>query len=214
MDNLIIRNERPEDYRAVEELTREAFWNLHNPGCFEHYLIHVLRHHEDFIPELDLVAEVDGKVVGNIVYTKAKLVDEQGNVKEILTFGPISVLPSYQRKGIGKALLSRSFEKALELGYDTIVIFGHPGNYVTSGFKSCRKFNICVGDNIFPTAMLVKELKPDVLDGRKWNYVESPAYDIDPEEAEKFDKTFAFKEKKYQETQEEFYIYSHSRIRP
>lgn len=212
MKEITVRNELKNEYRVVEELTRETFWNLYTPGCNEHYLAHVLRDHKDFIPELDLVAEVDGKIVGNVMYTKAKLVDEDSNEKVVLTFGPISVLPEYQRNGVGKTLLERSFEKAVELGYDAIVIFGHPGNYVSRGFKSCRKYNICVGDDCYPTAMLVKELKPDVFDGRKWVYHESPAYEISEEKAEEFDSMFEPKEKQYQTSQEEFYIYSHSSI--
>ena len=212
MKNMMIRNQVESDYRTVEELTREAFWNYHAPGCDEHYLVHVLHQHEDYIPELDFVAEVEGKIVGNIIYTKAKLVDEDGNEKEILTFGPLSVLPEYQRNGIGKALLNHSFEKALELGYDTVVIFGHPGNYISAGFKSCKKYNICVGDNYFPTAMLVKELKPVDFGGKKWNFHESAAYEYKSEEAEAYDQLFEPKEKGYKESQEEFYIYSHSSI--
>ncbi|BBF43756.1 acetyltransferase, GNAT family [Lachnospiraceae bacterium KM106-2] len=212
MSDIVIRNEVVNDYRKVEELTREAFWNLHNPGCDEHYLVHILRNHEDYIPELDLVAELDGKLVGNIIYTKAKLVDENGNEKSILTFGPISVLPQYQRKGIGKTLLNHSFEKAIELGYDSIVIFGHPGNYVSRGFISCKKCNICVGSDYYPTAMLVKQLKPDVFDGRKWTYQERPAYEIDEKDAEEYDKRFKPKKKEYRTSQEEFFIYSRSSI--
>ncbi|MDO5520939.1 MAG: N-acetyltransferase [bacterium] len=212
MSELVIRNEVTNDYREVEELTREAFWNLHNPGCDEHYLVHTIRNHQDYIPELDFVAELDGKLVGNIIYTKAKLVDENGKEKNILSFGPLSVLPGYQRKGIGKALLNTSFEKAIELGYDSIVIFGHPGNYISRGFISCKKCNICVGDNYYPTAMLVKQLKPDVFDGRKWVYHESPAYEINEKDAKEFDRLFEPKKKEYRTSQEEFYIYSHSSI--
>lgn len=212
MGKIIIRNEAKDDYKIVEEIAREAFWNLHTPGCNEHYLVHIVRKHADFIPELDFVAEVDGRIVGNIIYTKAKLVDENGNEKVVLTFGPISVLPEYQRKGIGKALLQYSFNKALELGYDSIVIYGNPGNYVSSGFKSCRKYNICVGEDYYPTAMLVNELKPGTFDGRKWNYYESPVYEIDEKQAEAFDKMFEYKAKEYRTTQEEFFIYSHSSV--
>ncbi len=212
MREIVIRNESKADYREVEELTREAFWNVHAPGCNEHYLVHVMRGHDDFIPELDFVAEIDGKIVGNILYTKAKLVDENGNEKVVLTFGPISVLPEYQRKGIGRALLNHSFNKALESGYDAIVIFGNPGNYVTCGFKSCKKYNVCAGNDYFPTAMLVKELKAGIFDGRKWTYSESPVYEISEKEAEEFDKMFVPKEKGYRSSQEEFYIYSHSSI--
>lgn len=212
MKNLIIRNEEEKDYVIVEEMTREAFWNLYVPGCDEHYLVHTMRGHEDFIPELDFVAESDEKIIGNIMYTKAKLIDEAGGEKPILTFGPLSVLPEYQRKGIGKELLRFSFEKALEMGYDAIVIFGSPGNYVSGGFKSCKKFNICMEGGIFPSAMLVKELKPDVFDGKRWYYQDSPVYHFEQDQVEEFDKHFPTKEKAYQPSQEEFFIHSHSTL--
>jgi len=207
-----IRNEKETDYRRVEEITRKAFWNLYAPGCDEHFLVHIMRTHKDFIPELDFVIEVDGQVIGNIMYTKAKLIDESGEEKEILSFGPVSILPEYQRRGYGKKLIEYSFEKAAVLGYDVIVIFGNPGNYVSLGFKSCKKYNVCLENGIYPTAMLVKELKPGTLDGRKWVYL-SPDFDIDQKEAERFDEGFEPWEKKYQPSQEEFYIYSHSVVR-
>lgn len=213
MSTLIIRNEIENDYRAVETATRNAFWNLNVLGCDEHYLAHIMREHEDFIPELDFVVELDGQIVGNVMYTKSKLIDEVGNEKQILTFGPISVDPNYQRRGYSKKLLEHSFVKALELGYDVIVIFGNPDNYVSRGFKSCKKYNICLENDVFPTAMLVKELKSGALDGRKWIFVESSVYNINCNEAQKFDELFEFKEKKYQPSQEEFYIHSHSVIR-
>ena len=81
----------------MEHLIREAFWNQNLPGCDEHYLLHKMRDHEDFIPELDLVLELNGELVGSIVYTKATLVDEQRQKKEILSFGPVGILPQYQR---------------------------------------------------------------------------------------------------------------------
>lgn len=210
---MIIRSETERDYYRVECVIREAFWNVNVPGCDEHYVAHVLREHEDFIPELDLVAELDGQVIGNVMYTKARLVDEMGTEKQILTFGPISVLPEFQRKGVGKAMLEYSFEKALELGYDVIVIFGNPDNYVARDFRSCKRFNVCLEGGVFPAAMLVKELKPGTLDGRRWFYHESPAYNIDSDKARKFDEMFPSKEKKFQPSQEEFYIHSHSVIR-
>ena len=88
-----IRNEEERDYKKVEEVTRAAFWNLYVPGCDEHYLTHIMRSHEDFIRDLDFVIEVDGEIVGNIMYTKAKLIDESGEEKDILTFGPVCILP-------------------------------------------------------------------------------------------------------------------------
>lgn len=148
---IIIRNEKIDDCGIVEEITRKAFYNLYVPGCVEHYLVHIMRGHEDFIPELDFVLELNGHIIGNIMYTKAKLTDENGNAKEILTFGPVCILPAYQRMGYGKMLMEHSFEKAAELGYD-----------------------VCVVQGKYPAAMMVKELVPDALAGHKWTYENSP----------------------------------------
>ena len=105
MEDLTLRRETPADYEAVEGLIRAAFYNRYMPGCSEHYLAHILRGHPDFIPELDLVAEAGGELVGSIMYTKSFLTDEDGAEKGILTFGPIAVRPDRQRRGLGRALL-------------------------------------------------------------------------------------------------------------
>ena len=201
-DRVLIRNERPEDYQCVEALTRSAFYNLYIPGCVEHYLVHIMRQHRDFVPELDFVLERDGQVIGNIMYTKARLVDEAGTEKEILTFGPVCIHPEYQRLGYGKRLMEYSFQQAVALGYDVIVIFGNPGNYVSRGFKSCKKYNICLEGDMFPAAMMVKELKPGVLDGRKWFYHDSPVMQIEEQDAQRFDESLEPMEKKYQTSQD------------
>lgn len=212
MEHLYIRPETPADHRAVEEMTREAFWNQYVPGCQEHYLVHCLRAHPDFVPGLDLVAELEGEIVGNVMYVKCRLTDETGREKEILTFGPLTVRPGYQRRGIGKALLERSFGLAREMGYDTIVIFGNPGNYVGRGFRSCKKLGVSVPGGKFPCAMLVKELAEGALTGHSWVYRESPAYGADPGGFGAFEATFPAREKLWQPSQEEFYIYSHSSL--
>lgn len=207
---LIIRNEKESDHRIVEELTRKAFYNLYIPGCVEHYLVHHMRGHEDFIPELDFVAELDGQIIGNIMYTKAKLTDEQGVKKDILTFGPVCIAPEHQRKGFGKALMEHSFQSAAELGYDVIVILGSPANYVGVGFKSGKKYNVCFENGKFPSALMVKELKEGVLDGRRWFYTYSPVMDLDAQEVQNYDSALEPLEKKYLPSQDEFYIMSHS----
>lgn len=217
--NFTIRNERETDYREVEIMIRDAFYNLYVPGCSEHYIAHAIRGHEDFVRELDLVIEADGKIIGSIMYTKAKLTDESGREKTILTFGPLAVAKEYQRRGLGKSLMEFSFEKAVSLGYDAVVIFGNPANYVTAGFKSCEKFKISLEDGSYPSAMLVKELIPGALreigerSGKHWIYRQSPAFETDEKEAELFDEGFEKKEKKYRPSQEEFYINSRSFIR-
>lgn len=210
----VIRLETPADYRAVENLTREAFWNQNVPGCDEHYLVHTMRDHADFISELAFVLERDGVIIGNIMYTKARLIDREGNVKPCLTFGPISVAPEHQRRGYGKMLIDHSFKAAAEMGYEAVVIFGNPDNYVARGFKSSRKYNVCLEGDRFPAALLVKELKDGVLDGRRWYFHESSFGDAcaDEEAVAAFDAAFSPKEKRWQPSQEEFYIHSHSSI--
>lgn len=205
-----IRNETEADYTRVEEITRKAFYNLYVPGCIEHYLVHIMRSHKDFIPELDFVMEKEKQIIGNIMYTKAKLVDKAGKEKQIVTFGPVCILPEYQRMGYGKKLIEYSFKKVTEMGYDVIVIFGSPSNYASLGFKSCKKYHVCVENGKYPAAMLVKELKENTLQGKKWVYYDSPVMQIDEKEAQKFDEGFEKMDKKYQYSQEEFYIYSQS----
>ena len=215
MNNLTIRLETENDYKAVETLTRNAFWNVYKPGADEHYYAHMMRSHESFLPELTFVIEKDGEIVGSIMYTKSWLVDENGTRKDILSFGPICIAHHLQRQGLGKLLMKHSFEKAIELGYDTVVIFGNPGNYVCNGFVSCKKKNVWfVVENNFPTALLVNELVPGVLDGRKWQYVPNDADECcsDTAAVEEFDKQFPPMEKAWKPSQEEFYIYSSSSV--
>lgn len=209
----VIRQEREEDFYAVEALIKRAFWNQYVPGCNEHYLAHGLRSHPDFIKELSLVLEdKQGRILGTVMYTKSWLTDENGEVKNILTFGPLAVEPSCQRMGYGKALLERSFEIARKLGYDVIAIFGDPDNYVARGFKSCLKYNVCLEDS-YPAALLVKELEEGSLDGRKWSFKESPAFDMDMEGFDEFDRTHEKMMPEYRTSQESFFIHSHSFIK-
>ena len=211
MDNIIIRLETKNDYRAVEELTREAFWNVYKPGADEHYYVHMMRNH----PELAFVLEKDGKIIGNIMYTKAWLEDEDGKRKEILSFGPLCVAPEYQRQKLGKILIEHSFEVARKMGYDVNINFGNPGNYVSRGFVSCKKKNVSfVVPGNYPTALLVAELVSGALDGKSWMYIPSPAADCceDADAVEAFDKSFTPMEKKWMPSQEEFYIYRHSSV--
>ncbi len=209
---LTIRNETQADRRTVEDITRRAFYNIYAPGCVEHYLVRTMRDHPDFIPELDFVAELDGEVIGNVMYTRSTLTDEAGAVKDILTFGPVSIAPEHQRKGFGRRLLEHSFRRAAELGWDAVVIFGSPANYVGLGFKSCKKFNISLENGKFPSAMLGKELKEGALGGRRWVYRDSPVRGVDEGEARRYDDTLEPMAKEFRPSQEEFYIMSHSTV--
>lgn len=215
MDGISIRLETKDDYRTVEELAREAFWNVYVPGAGEHYLAHMMRNHPDFIPELDFVAEKEGKIVGSIMYTKAWLEGENGTVKEIVSCGLLCVSPEFQRRKIGKMLIEHSVEEVRRMGYDVIILFGNPGNYCGRGFISCKKYDVSfIEKGYYPTALLVRELEEGVLDKKSWLYISSTASDCcaNQEAIDAFDASFPPKEKKWMPSQEEFYIYKSSSV--
>ena len=142
MENFIIRNERPEDYREVENLTRESFWNVYRPGCTEHFVLHQYRTNPDFIPELDYVMEEDGKLIGHIMFSKAELVLDDGTRKGSWTFGPICIHPDFKRKGYGLKLLQYALEKARELGIGFLCMEGNIDFYSHAGFGLASKLGI------------------------------------------------------------------------
>lgn len=210
---LNIRNETPADCQAVEDLTRRAFYNLYVPGCHEHYLVHIMRDHPDFLPELDFVLELDGEIVGSILYTRSTLTGKTGERRDVLTFGPVCVAPEHQRRGYGKRLMDHSLARAAELGWEAVVIFGSPANYVGRGFQCCRRRLVQMEDGSYPAAMLVRELKPHALDGGPWVYRDSPVMHFDEEAARRFDEGLPPMEKRVLPCQEEFYILSNSVLR-
>ncbi|AOT68936.1 GNAT family N-acetyltransferase [Geosporobacter ferrireducens] len=192
--DVVLRNETVSDYKTVEELTREAFWNHHVPGCNEHYLLHIMRKADAFIPELDIVAEVNGKIVGNIVYTKAKIVDDNGDYHNVISFGPISVLPDFQGKGIGRILIEHTTTLAKELGYTAILIYGDPDYYSRFGFVAAENYKIRTSDNMYAVPLQVLELYPRALSNISGRFLEDEIYEIDEMAAKEFDKGFLPKE--------------------
>jgi predicted N-acetyltransferase YhbS len=198
-----LRREEEKDYRLVEELTREAFWNVYSPGCCEHSLIHNLRNTKEFIQELDFVAIHNNKIVGNIIYVKTKVKDD-GKEHRVLTFGPISVLPEYQNKGIGSKLINHTIELAKRMGRKAIIIYGYPGYYNRFGFKPSKEYNITNRDKKYPAALLALELYTDALNGIKGIFDEGRIYEVDEKELEDFEKGFNKKEKTHTKSQERF----------
>lgn len=194
--NIAIRHEIPADYRAVEELTREAFWgSMTHPACDgEHLIVHKLRKQPSFVPALDFVAEIDGVIVGHIIYSLAKVVMPTGQEIEVLTFGPISVMPQYKRMGIGSALMRHSIAEAKRLGYRAIVFYGHPDYYPRFGFQRASRFNITAPDGSSFDALMAMELFDGALDNVSGKFFEDSIFHIDPKEVEDFDKTFPAKE--------------------
>jgi predicted N-acetyltransferase YhbS len=208
-----IRNEREDDYRAVEEVTREAFWNLYVPGCSEHYIAHALRQHKDFIPQLDYVALVDGRIVGNIMYTRARLANDAGEILEIASFGPLCVHPEFQRMGIGSRLIRHSLPAAQTLGFGVVAIYGAPHNYCKHGFRNGKDLSISDGNGDYPHGLLALELAPGLLAGQHWKLRISPTYECGESEVDAFDSGFPPKEKEYHYTQEIFAIEVRSFLR-
>lgn len=133
-NDYMIRLETSADYNEVENVTREAFWNVYRPGCLEHYVLHRYRTRPDFIPELSLCLTVDGKIIAHVMYTHSEIRADDGRIVPIMTFGPISVDPDFQRQGYGTILLQYSMEKAKELGARALAITGNINFYSKFGF--------------------------------------------------------------------------------
>jgi predicted N-acetyltransferase YhbS len=202
--DMTIRREEPKDYRIVEEMTREAFWNLHVPGCDEHLLAHNLRTNEVFMPELDFVAEACGGIAGNIMFCRAKVIADGGVKHEVLTFGPVSVWPRLQRKGIGGRLIRHALKAAVKMGFTAVLIYGDPAYYCRFGFKPGEAFGIQTSEGRFHPALQALELVPGAMAGISGRFSEGEAYRVDPAELEKFDKQFPLKEKLVTESQKRF----------
>ena len=201
-----IRLETENDYFKVEELTREAFWNLYAPGCDEHYLCHILRDHKDFIKELDYVAEINGNAIASIMYTDSFLLSDAQEKVQIVSFGPLCVHPDYQRKGIGTALIEKTKILVEKRNVPAIVIYGDPHNYCKHGFKNGIDYQVSTMDGEYPLGLLVLELQPGFFGSKKWKAKQSDVFKFAQEEAIEFDKKFKEKEKKTQYSQEVFKI--------
>jgi len=204
--NVNIRLETEDDYSRVEELTREAFWNLYAPGCEEHYLCHILRNHKDFILELDYVAECDGSIIGSIMYSKSFLISDDFEKVPIVSFGPLCVHPEYQRKGIGTALIGKTKSLVEKMEIPAIIIYGDPHNYCKHGFKNGIDYNVSNMDGEFPLGLLVLELKPGFFGITKWKARQSDVFKYNQEDAIEYDKKFKEKDKNVQYSQEIFKI--------
>ena len=196
-----IRLEQPQDYREVENLTREAFWNVYRPGCTEHYVLNRFRDNPDFIPELDLVMEEEGRIIGHVMFSKAQIVKKDGTTLPSWTFGPISIHPDYKRKGYGLKLLQYALEKAREMGIGVLTMEGNIDFYKHAGFVLASSLNIHYHaepeDAVVPY-FLAQELIPGYLDGIEGTYTPPMGYfvaDMDPEAFEAYESTFPPKEK-------------------
>ena len=193
-----IRLERKDEYREVENLVRESFWNVYRPGCLEHFVLHTLRDDPAFIPELDLVMEKDGRVIGQIIYMKANIKTDDGNDVPVMAMGPICITPKLQRHGYGKILLDHSLDKARKLGFGAVCFEGNIKFYGKSGFDYARNFGLRyhgLPEGADDSFFLCKELICGYLKGVKGVYKTPQGYFVDEAKAEEFDKEFPAKQK-------------------
>lgn len=195
--NITIREEQEKDYRRVEEITREAFsypGRIEDGGIgcpYEHWMVHELRR-RDGIPGLSLVAEIDETIAGHVICSKAEVRMEDRTIP-VLNFGPISVLPELQRKGVGKALLTGMIAKAKKMGFGAILFFGRPEYYPQFGFKQAVFYGISDSEGNNYPAFMAMELKEGYLkDFRGGKYFESDIYndELNRETVRAFDKVF------------------------
>jgi predicted N-acetyltransferase YhbS len=192
-NNYTIRRERTEEYREVEHLVREAFWNVYRPGALEHYVLNQLRNDAAFVPELDFVMEKDGKIIGQNMFMRAVIKADDGRNIPIMTMGPICIAKEYQRQGYGKLLLDYSLEQAKQLGCGALCFEGNINFYGKSGFTFARTFGIRYHDlpeGADDSFFLCKELIPGYLDGITGEYTPPQGYFVDEAEAEQFDQEF------------------------
>lgn len=196
--NITIRLEKEEEYRKVENLVRESFWNVYRPGCLEHYVLNQLRSDSSFVPELDFVMEKDGVLIGQNMFMKAEIKTCDGGSIPILTMGPISIHPKFKRQGYGKLLLNYSLEKAKELDFGAVCFEGNIDFYGNSGFTYAGEYNIHyhgLPEGADASFFLCKELIPGYLKGISGEYSTPKGYFVNEKNAEEFDKQFPPKEK-------------------
>ena len=197
-ENVVIRLEKKEEYREVENMVRESFWNVYRPGCLEHYVLNQLRDDPAFVKELDFVMEKDGRLIGQNMFMRAKIKADDGRDIPIMAMGPICIAPELKRKGYGKILLDYSLEKAKELGCGAVCFEGNIDFYGKCGFTTADKFGIRyhgLPEGEDASFFLCKELIPGYLDGITGEYAPPQGYFVDEAEAEAFDKEFPTKEK-------------------
>ncbi len=200
-----IRNEQASDFKQVENVARDAFWNLYFPGAHEHFVVHKMRSHPDFINELTFVLEVDGKVQGGIFYTYSKIMLEDGGEFKTITFGPAFIAPHLHRQGLGKKLIGHSIAVAKEMRHKAIITLGYPYHYAPYGFMGAKAYNISMPDGKFYKGLLALPLQAGALDNIKGSPVFSDVFEVNQDDVDAFDESnFEPKEKQVQKSQEEF----------
>ena len=198
-ENIVIRLEKKEEHREVENLVRNSFWNVYRPGCLEHYVLNQLRNDSAFVPELDFVMYQGEKLIGQNMFMRTAITADDGRSIPIMTMGPICIKNELKRKGYGKILLDYSLEKAAELGCGALCFEGNIEFYGKSGFRQASEYGIRyhgLPEGADASFFLCKELIPGYLDGVTGEYATPAGYLVDEEKAKEFEQQFPYKEKR------------------
>lgn len=215
-----IRLEEEKDHIKVENIVRDAFWNVYRPGAYEHYIVHNLRKDSSFIKDLAYVIEENDEIIGHINYSNGRLnlyrknrygVDikvSEGSGKATV-LGPIAIDSKYQSNGYGSKLIRHTLNLAEELGIPFVFVIGDENYYSRFGFESASKYNIYLegtdteDENPF---FMIKILNGNEniiknLDFDKGIFYNPKVFDVDEKMVDEFDKNFEYKEKKVHEGQ-------------
>lgn len=188
-------------YYQTEFITREAFWNVYEPGCSEHLILHQLRKSKSYVNQLDLVALCENEIVGHIISTRAYVLDSQNGKHQILCVGPLAILPSFQNKGIGSLLINESIKTAAKLGFAGMILFGNPSFYHRFGFVNAQKYQITTKDFQNFEPFMALELFENSLCNVNGCFYEDESFSVDKKDLEMFEKQFPYKEKQITDTQ-------------
>lgn len=140
---MLIRQETSKDYNTVYNLVKEAFIAAEHSDGTEQDLVAALRTGSAFLPELSLIAEIDGKIVGHILFTEAKVGSDT-----VLVLAPLSVLPKFQKQGIGTALIKEGHKIARAMGYQYALVLGSDTYYPQLGYLPAVQFGIEIPDGM------------------------------------------------------------------
>ncbi len=159
-----IRQEQKKDHKTVFKIVEKAFKKMKYSSHTEQFIVEKLRMDEAFIPELSLVAELDGELVGYIILTKIKI-DNGEQLFDALTLGPVAVLPKLHGKSIGSQLIKEVHERAKVLGHKIIILLGHKDYYPRFGYELMHKYGMSLPFDASPENCMVIGLTPDALEG-------------------------------------------------
>lgn len=168
---LTIREERPGDEASISEVNRRAFGGNAEPA-----LVEAIRASDGFVPELSLVADLHGTIVGHIQFSPVTIRTASGDVSA-LTLAPVAVLPEFQNRRIGSSLIENGLERARKLDHELVLLIGHPWYYPRFGFKPAGPLGIKYPKPIREEVFMVYELVPGAIDNAQGTLIYPPAFD-------------------------------------